>query len=73
MDYQLKKWDFLDAEELKYLCNNMNRNYLSNRIPNPYTTSDAAWWLNMVQESEGKNGVFRAVVIDGKIVGSISV
>jgi ribosomal-protein-alanine N-acetyltransferase len=27
----------------------------------------------MVQESEGKTGTFRAVVIDGKIVGSISI
>lgn len=73
MKYELKKWGFSDAEELKNLCNSVNRQYLSNRIPKPYTTNSAAWWLNMVQETEGKKGSFRAVVVDGKIVGSISV
>ncbi len=45
----------------------------SDRIPSPYTEQDAIWWLTMVEEHEGKDGIFRAIEVDGKIVGNISV
>ena len=55
------------------LCNAVDRTFLSDRLPNPYTEADADWWLGMVVENEGKEGVWRAIVVDGLIVGSISV
>ena len=73
MNIILKYWTNDDKAELIALCNAVDRTYLSNRLPNPYTNADADWWLNMVQLNEGKNGVFRAIVVDGKIIGSISV
>lgn len=73
MNIQLRKWTLSDKESLKTLCNTVDRQYLSDRLPSPYTDSDAEWWLNMVTEAEGKSGLFRAVTVDGQVVGSISV
>ncbi|MBR1693845.1 MAG: GNAT family N-acetyltransferase [Selenomonas sp.] len=42
-------------------------------MPYPYTEADADLWLGMVAENDGKEGVWRAIVADGQIVGSISV
>lgn len=73
MQITLKPWQKSDADELVALCNNINRDYLSNRVPYPYRQEDAQWWFNMVEEHEGKDGIFRAVMAEGKIVGTISV
>ena len=70
---ELRKWTFHDKENLMAICNAVNRGYLSNRLPFPYTESDAKWWLDMVEEHDGKDGIFRAVLVDGTIVGNISV
>lgn len=70
---ELKKWSFEDRGALIDICNGVNRDYLRNRLPLPYTEENAEWWLTMVHENDGKNGVFRAVRADGKIVGNISV
>ncbi len=55
------------------LCNAVDRTYLSDRLPYPYTEADADWWLGMVTGNDGKEGVWRAIVVDGQVVGSISV
>lgn len=73
MKIELKKWSFEDKESLIEICNAVDRRYLANRLPFPYTEDSADWWLNMVDEHEGKDGVFRAIVVDGKIRGNISV
>ena len=70
---ELIKWDLSLQEELKNICNVVDRSFLSNRLPFPYTTDDANWWLTMVSEHDGKDGVFRAITVDGKVVGNISV
>ena len=66
MKMELRKWSLTDYKELKDLCNAVDRSYLSDRLPNPYTEDDANWWLNMVAKSEGIDGTFRAMVVDGK-------
>lgn len=73
MNVQLREWTLSDKDSLKALCNAVDRQYLSDRLPSPYTDSDAEWWINMVTEAEGKTGLFRAVMVDGQVVGSISV
>ena len=73
MTIDLHKWTFADREALMALCNAVDRTFLSDRLPYPYTEADADWWLGMVAENEGKEGVWRAIVVDGLIVGSISV
>lgn len=65
MQIELKKWCLDDMERLTMLCNQVDCTYLSNRMPFPYTSENATWWLNMVREHEGKDGVFRSISIDG--------
>ena len=73
MTIDLHKWTSDDREALMALCNAVDRTFLSDRQPYPYTEADADWWLGMVAENDGKEGVWRAIVADGQIVGSISV
>ena len=73
MTIDLHKWKSADREALMALCNAVDRTYLSDRLPYPYTEADADWWLGMVAENEGKEDAWRAIVMGGQIVGSISV
>ena len=69
----LHTWTPADKPALMALCNAVDRTFLSDRLPNPYTEADADWWLGMVAENEGKEGVWRSIWADGQLVGSISV
>ena len=69
----LHKWTSIDKTALMALCNAVDRTFLSERLPYPYTEADADWWLGMVAENEGKEGVWRSIWADGQLVGSISV
>ena len=73
MKIELKKWSLEDSQSLIKICNSIDRSYLSDRIPEPYTDEAADWWLNMANENEGKKGVFREIIEDGEIIGTISV
>lgn len=73
MKVVLKKWTLDERKSLVKMCNEVDRSYLSNRIPYPYTEADAEWWINMANECEGKTGVYRAIVVDGEYVGNISI
>ena len=73
MNLELMKWTPALKQELIDICNDVDRTFLSNRLPHPYTEESADWWLGMVSEHDGKDGVFRAIAADGKIVGNISV
>ena len=73
MTFDLHKWTSVDRKALMTLCDAVDRTFLSDRLPYPYTEADADWWLGMVAENDGKEGVWRAIVVEGQIVGSISV
>ncbi len=73
MTISLHTWTSTDKPALIALCNAVDRTFLSDRLPYPYTEADADWWQGMVAENEGKEGVWRAILADGEIVGSISV
>lgn len=73
MNVVLKKWNHELRHDLIKLCNQVDRSFLSNRLPYPYTEKSADWYLGMVHENDGKEGIFRAIVVDGKVVGNISV
>ena len=73
MAITLHTWNTRGKPALMALCNAVDRTYLSDRLPYPYTETDADWWLGMVAEDDGKEGVWRSIVLDGQIVGSISV
>ena len=71
----LEKWEPKDAETLAEIIGKIDRKYLSDRMPNPYTEKDAIWYITeMVQKCEAeKTGVFSKITVGGKTVGNISV
>ena len=73
MTISLHTWATANKPALVALCNAVDRTFLSDRLPNPYTEADADWWLRMVAENDGKKGIWRAIEADGQIVGGISV
>lgn len=72
MKIELKKWEAGDVQALAQICSETDRNFLSDRLPDPYTEADAERWISFVQNEEGKAGIFRAIKADGMIVGNIS-
>ena len=73
MKIEIKQWALSDAKELTSLCNAVDRRFLSDRLPNPYTEKDAEEWLKTVSENEAVTGIYRTIVYDRKLIGSISV
>ena len=73
MNIELVKWTSDLKQDLINICNAVDHSFLSGRLPYPYTQKDADWWLNMVSEHDGKDGIFRAIKADGRIVGNITV
>ena len=73
MTITLHTWTSDDKPALMALCNAVDRTFLSDRLPYPYSEADADWWLGMVEENDGKEGVWRSIRADGVLVGSISV
>ena len=69
MTINLHEWTSADTGTLIALCNAVDRTFLSDRLPYPYTEA----WLGMVAENDGKEGIWRAIVVNEQIVGSISV
>jgi len=70
---ELIKWNTGLKQELIRICSSVDRRYLSERMPDPYTEQAADWWLEMVAEHDGKDGIFRAITVDGRIEGNISI
>ena len=62
-----------DSKELTALCNAVDRSSLSDRLHYPYTEEDAKAWLNMVARNDSVTGIYRAIVMDGQPIGSISI
>ena len=49
MRVELRKWSMADKQALITICNQIDRSYLSDRLPNPYTEVSADWWLHRVE------------------------
>ena len=73
MKITLEPWTEDLKQDLIHICNAVDRTYLTNRLPDPYTEESADWWLNMVREKDGTEGLFRAVVANGRAIGNITV
>lgn len=46
-----------DSKKLAALCNAVDRSYLSDRLPYPYTIKDAEDWLCRVSQNEVVSGI----------------
>ena len=66
----LRNFRMSDVDTLVEILNQPSvTQFLSTKIPSPYTKEDATWW---VQEGS-KEGFIRAAEYDGKLVGCIGV
>lgn len=73
-DFVLREWQYDDVEDISIAANNPNvAKNLRNTFPNPYSIDDAKWYVNDCISNEGKKQITRAIVVDGKAVGSIGV
>lgn len=70
----LRPWKKEDAEALAMMANNPNiaRN-LRDVFPHPYSVENARWFVEDCQQKEGQGQLCRAVIVDGKVAGCISV
>ncbi|MDE7454039.1 MAG: GNAT family N-acetyltransferase [Clostridia bacterium] len=74
MDCELRQWRVEDAESLAELLNNKKiLDNLRDGLPYPYKVSDALDYIKSMLEAD-KNFTFAfAVVVDGKVAGSIGI
>ena len=73
MEIKIREFKQEDEKILPALLNGVDKKYLTDRIPVPYTDEDAKSWVNYVLENEGDKGLWRLIEVDGVVVGSISV
>lgn len=70
----LREWEQQDADTIAIEANNAKiAANLRNAFPHPYTFEDAKQFVESCIASKEKGQITRAIVIDGKAVGSIGV
>ena len=73
-DFILREWREEDAKAIAEAANNSNiAANLRNTFPYPYTLEDAKWYVNDCISKKGGKQITRAIVVDGKAVGSIGI
>lgn len=70
----LREWQYDDVAEIAIAANNPKiAKYLRNTFPNPYSINDAEWFVSDCISKERKKQITRAIVVDGKAVGSVGI
>ena len=74
MNFILRKWNNDDTPELVKAANNprISAN-LRNTFPYPYSLQDAEWFINDCIAKKDSHQIARAIVVDRKAVGGISI
>lgn len=74
MKIELAKWKMEFAKDIAYHANNKKiADNLRNVFPYPYTFEDAEEYINSCMENDEKKQCCRAIVVDGKAVGSVGI
>lgn len=74
MEFELRKWQISDAENVAKYGNNVKiANNLRDAFPHPYTVDDARWVINEYSNNDETRQCTRAIVVNGQAVGSIGV
>lgn len=72
--FSLRQWEKEDARAVAEAANNEKiAQNLRNAFPYPYTLADAEWYVNDCIVHGEEHQITRAIVVDGKVVGSIGV
>lgn len=73
MNITLRTWTKDDYEKLTNLCNDIDRSYISDTIPFPYTIEDAKNWISYVLSQDDSYAIYRAIEVENKLIGNISI
>ncbi len=74
MNIELIKWSEADPDEVAYTFTHVNRDYLAEGLPLPYTRAHVEHWLReTVLPKDGAQGLFRIIRVNGRCVGDIAV
>lgn len=74
MNLILEKWTTEYISDVSEFANNKKiEEKLRDVFPFPYTYEDAQWYVNDCIEKEDKNQLCRAIVVEGRAVGSIGI
>lgn len=73
MKIELKKWSYRYLKQLVFLCNHVDRSYLTDHMPNPYRKEDALWFIKHAKKNDEIFGVYRTIVVNDTCVGEISI
>lgn len=73
MNIELIQWSEALLEEIADIFTRVDRSFLSDGLPMPYTRAHAKGWLEgNVLPKDGKDGIYRIICVDGKCAGIIS-
>ncbi len=74
MEFIIRDWKISDIVDVAYFANNINiACNLRNVFPHPYTLKDAEEFVAFCIGDGNKNQLSKAIEIDGRVTGSISV
>ncbi len=72
MDVEIASFSADAKDDLIRICNDVDRTWLSDRMPEPYTEKDADEWIAYTGSREGSEGFYRIIRVDSKAVGEVS-
>lgn len=72
MKLALRPWLDTDSQAVQTIMSQVDRRFLSDGLPDPYGEENARAWLQIVRRQEGNQGLFRAIIADGHVVGMVS-
>ena len=74
MNIELIPWTQADPDEIACIFSDVDRSYLADGLPTPYTREHVEKWLSEeVLPNEGTRGLFRIIRVDGRHVGDVQI
>ena len=74
MNIELIPWTEADPDDIARIFTDIDRSYLADGLPTPYTREHVEKWLSEeVLPNEDTRGLFRIIRVDGKCVGDVQI
>ena len=74
MNIELIPWTQADPDDIARIFTDVDRSYLADGLPTPYTREHVEEWLSEeVLPNEGTQGLFRIIRVDGRYVGDVQI
>ena len=72
MNIELIPWTQAEPDDIARIFTQVDRSYLADGLPTPYTREHVEKWLNeTVLPNEGTRGLFRIICVDGRCAGDV--